>query len=450
MTRLTQTLSARDASRDRMVREMAAAVRDRLGGTAIEDEREVWRYACSGVVPGFVARPRSAEEVCELVSMTRQRSCGMVVVGHGTHLGIGFPPQRYDVALSTRELQRIVAHDAGDLTVTVEAGVTLGTLNEALAREQQWLPLDPPQPEGVTIGGLIAADRNGPLRLAYGKVRDMLIGIKFVNGDGQVLKGGGRVVKNVAGYDVPKLLIGSYGTLGVIVEASFKLRPLPARQTAFLCSMPSLGAAVAQGQALLGSGLDPCFVEALNATAAEMMGVGQSPVLLAGFAGTEAEVVSQTAQLARALPGVAEVHEDEMASVRKALCGFPQPLSEDALVARVSTVPSVLGGLLDRFEVEAHRRGLTLEIAAHAASGVAWCQLAGPLPLLEFELCADWMRVHGRAAGGWVVFEALPAELCGRVDPWGFSEPSERLMQGIKRSLDPAGIFSPGRFVGRI
>jgi glycolate oxidase FAD binding subunit len=393
--------------------------------------------------------PGSVEEVCDAVRLAAANQFATVPCGHGTHLYIGWPPRRYDAALSVRRLDRIVAHDASDLTVTVEAGARLHALNARLAQAGQWLPLDPSYGDSITVGGLLAADRNGPMRLAYGKVRDLLLGVKAVTADGEVLGGGGKVVKNVAGYDLPKLFVGSFGTLGVIVEASFRVWPRPAEQRVFIWPAASAVEAVESGLTLLHSGVNPILLEALNANAGETVGVG-SAALVVGCAGSEAEVQAQETRLGELLPGVQVVEDREAEALRKALAAFPQPMNEDALVARVSVLPTDLGRLLKRFEAEAESRGVTLEVAAHAGSGVAWCQLAGPLSPLDFALCAESMRLQTRASRGWIVFEALPAGLHGRFDPWGFNETALPLMRRVKNALDPAGLFSPGRFVGGI
>ena len=168
-------------------------------------------------------------------------------------LGCGNLLQRYDVALSTRRLARILAHEAADMTVTVEAGATLAAVNAALEPARQRLPLDPPHPEHTTIGAAIATDASGPLRLSQGKVRDLLIGIKVVLADGTLIKGGGRVVKNVAGYDLMKLFTGSFGTLGAVVEATFRLRPRPEREVLFAVPAREIGIAASLALEVLGA-----------------------------------------------------------------------------------------------------------------------------------------------------------------------------------------------------
>jgi glycolate oxidase FAD binding subunit len=427
-----------------------ARLRDRLPAEAI-DPSAVYRYAAAGAVPQCVLSPGTVQEVAAAVRAARETGLALIPAGHPTHLDIGRPPRRYDAALSTRRLDRILAHEAGDMTVTAEAGVTLAGLASALAVQQQCLPLDPARAADMTIGGLIAADRSGPLRCAHGKVRDWLIGVQVVTADGQLVRGGGRVVKNVAGYDLPKLFTGSFGTLGVVVEATFKVRPLPEREALFVWPLATLPEAIGQAAALLGSPVFPVLLEVLNEAAAETLGLDARPCLVIGCAGGAPHLDEQERRLDHLAAGAVErCGEDRVRGLRRALSDFSQPATEDGVVARVSAVPTVLGALLPQIEAAAQERGLVAEIAAHAGSGVAWCQLLGGADVLRLAELAEWVRAAARQRGAWVVFEALPEALRGRLDPWDFATPALRLMEGVKRALDPAGMFSPGRFVGGI
>jgi glycolate oxidase FAD binding subunit len=432
----------------------AAAIVDlgeRLGPGRVEAGEGLWRFAAAGRTPRCVVRPERTDQIGETVEVARRSDLGIIPCGGGTSLDIGFPPRRYDVALCLGGLDRIIAHDAEDMTVTVEPGVTLGALDEALGRAGQWLPLDPARADQVTVGGLIAADRSGPLRLAHGKVRDLLIGLRVVTAGGEIVRGGGRVVKNVAGYDLPKLLAGSFGTLGVIVEATFKVRPRPAERRLFVLPLRSIADAVDQAMRLADSPLCPESLEAVNESAAEATGVASGAALVVGLAGSAAETAAGEALLAEQAGREMEACEPERAAaVRRALRDFPAPASEDAIVARIAILPGNLASLLRRIEWEAAARRIVVEIAAHAGSGVAWCQGFEATDPRALPLFAEWIRVTTRELDGWVVFEALPEALRQRVDPWGFSEPSVRLMKAVKEALDPGGLFSPGRFVGGI
>lgn len=424
-----------------------------LGGVALEEGDATWRYAAAGVLPAAVARPRTTAEVTAVVADARRRGQALIPVGRGARLGLGNPPRRYDVALSTVLLDGVERHVAEDMTVTVRAGTTLQRLNHELGERGQWLPLDPAVAEETTVGGLIAADASGPLRHAHGKVRDFLIGIELVSGTGEVVRGGGRVVKNVAGYDLPKLLCGSCGTLGVIVAATFKTRPRPVAERLYVVTCADVGEACRRALALDREVGAICFLEALGDGACEAIGVEARAALVIGTAGTEAEVESAQAELpARLGVGVSRCEPARAAVVAKAVRNAALPFDDDALVGRVAVLPGALPGLLARVESEARARGVVVEVAAHAAAGVARCQIVC-VDAPRAALFAEWLRLTVRQSGGWVTYEAIPESLRRepqRVDAWGMSGPTLALMRGVKSVFDPDAILSPGRFVGGI
>jgi glycolate dehydrogenase FAD-binding subunit len=428
-----------------------AAVRERLPGGMIEAGEGVWRYGAAGIVPEGVVRPSNVEEVAAAVRAVAECGGALVACGNATHLDVGWPPRAYDVALSTTRLARVLAHEAADMTITVEAGATLAAVDAVLAGAGQWLPLDPPRAGDMTVGGLIAADRCGPSRLSQGKVRDLLIGLGVILADGTKVRGGGRVVKNVAGYDLPKLFTGSFGTLGVIVEATFKVRPRPGPTALFVLPASSVAEAVQRALRLLDGGLCPLLLEAVNEPAAETLSLGETAALLVGLAGSAAEIGAETERMAKLGAAGATRYEGERArALVEAVRGSVLPSDEEALIAKLAALPARLAPVLERTEVEARARGVLVEITAHAGNGIAWCQVLGSSDPQAAALFAEWLRIFARQLGAWVVFEALPAALRDTFDPWGFNEKSVPLMAGVKRALDPGGVFSPGRFVGRI
>ena len=184
-------------------------------------------YVLEGRTPEAVVFPGCKEEICAILALAGEEGIPVTPWGGGTKLGIGLPPSRVGLVLGLRRLDRILEHEPGDLTATVEAGITLGALQARLGKRGQWLSLDPACPDRATVGGILASDASGPRRHLYGTARDLLIGLTVVSAEGAIVRGGGKVVKNVAGYDLPKLYIGSFGTLGVLVEATIRLRPRP-------------------------------------------------------------------------------------------------------------------------------------------------------------------------------------------------------------------------------
>ena len=399
--------------------DIAAALRAHLGADAVGDDTGA--FAVAGRSPSCVVSPASVAQVREALSFAHERRLAVVPCGNGTHLHVGSPPARYDLALSLRRLSRVLAHEAADMTVTVEAGASLAALNSTLAATGQWLPFDPPRRDRVTVGGLIAGDLNGPLRLSQGKVRDSLIGITVALADGAVVKAGGKVVKNVAGYDLAKLFTGSAGTLGVIVEATFKIRPRPEATRVVWLPADSLRAAAEVAAAITELAVAPLFLEIVDLAAATEAGLGSAGVAV-GLGGIVEELEAQQAALSRLRDAPPRVLDDsEAARVGEWLSDFPRQ-SKAAVTARISLLPTELFAMLPRVATEAGARGLALQLVAHAGNGVARARIDGDEA--QAVLFCEWLRITAREHGGWVVFDHLADALHGRVDPFGHPGPA--------------------------
>src|SRR5579864_1761256 len=232
---------------------------------------ELRNYAVDGLLPRLVVIPDSVEQVAQIVALTNQQGLKLLTRGGGSRINLGGIPEQIDVLLETTKLTRLLEHEAPDLTCHVEAGITLATLQAQLATKGQWLALDPPDAEQATLGGILASNASGPKRLRYGTARDIVIGLHVVQSSGEIARSGGRVVKNVAGYDLNKLYIGSLGTLGIIVEANLKLQPLPPDERTLLLTFASARDATQTVIGLLGSLLTPGAIELIDAGAASDM-----------------------------------------------------------------------------------------------------------------------------------------------------------------------------------
>src|SRR5262249_23152301 len=232
---------------------------------------ELQGYAVDGLEPVAAVLPGSAEEVGEVVRLAAAEKLAVIPVGGRTKLGVGAPPRRYDVAMDVTRLGRVLAYDPGDLTLGVEAGIRFRELDKVLAVEKQFVPLMPPFAERATIGGVLATNSSTPLRHAYGSARDYVLGMEFVTGEGRCAKSGGRVVKNVSGYDLHKLIIGALGTLGVITRVTFKTFPLPRAQTTFVASFAQAKEALGLCHTIAKSPLQPRLVEVVDPNAAELL-----------------------------------------------------------------------------------------------------------------------------------------------------------------------------------
>jgi glycolate oxidase FAD binding subunit len=340
----------------------------------------------------------------------------------------------------------------------------MDALQSALGARGQWVSLDPPFPSRATLGGVLATNAAGPRRHLYGTARDVVIGMRVVGADGAVVRGGGKVVKNVAGYDLVKLYLGSLGTLGLIVEATLKLRPRPEADEACWALFPGLTAAAAAVGRVLASDLLPHSVELLDeeATAACAVATGVpagsgTAALLLGFDGLPATVAWQLGEAARLLddagatqvvPLDAALGPRVLAFVRDIRGAVAEPLA----VAKVALVPTRVGPYAAESAAVARAAGLRLLTAAHAGSGVATLVLTpgdgGPAGAATTAKTLAGFRERARALGGQLVVEWAPLAVKEEVAVWDEPGAALRLMAGIKAQLDPQGIMNPGRFVG--
>jgi glycolate oxidase FAD binding subunit len=384
--------------------------------------------AFDGVAAGRVVDAASIEDVRAIV-----RAGGTIVAtGRGAHLAVGAPPRRVDTLLRLGGLARVVAHEAHDMTVTVEAGCSLDALARTLDTAGQWLPLDPPVFADTTIGGLVAANLAGPLRASQGTVRDLLIGLTVVGAEGALVRGGGRVVKNVAGYDLPKVHVGALGTLGVIVEATFKVRPRPEREAAVVLRT----AAAVETALAVRDAFDPLWLEAGT--------LAGGPGVAVGIGGIAPEVDAarrMLESLARAR-GVELQWIDEAAALRRELADFA--VAPAAAVLRASVLPADVPWAMARVAAVA---GAAVPALAHVANGVVRARLddATTVPRV-----VERLRPEIESRGGFLVVERARPDVKAGLDVWGHPGEGLALMRGVKAALDPSGIFAPGRFAGSI
>ena len=233
-------------------------------------------YAIDGLTPRWVVRPADRREAAQILGWASSEAIKVAPWGGGTQVNLGNPPEELDLVLDLSLLDQVVDFQPADLTVTVEAGITLESLQRHLASAGKFLPLEAPLADRATLGGILATSSVGPLRQAYGLPRDWLIGIRVISPAGDETKAGGRVVKNVTGYDLNKLYTGSLGTLGVIVEATFKLAPLPANQSALVASFPSVQQGIEAGRTLSRQVFGPLGLQVLNGAASRRLGLARA------------------------------------------------------------------------------------------------------------------------------------------------------------------------------
>lgn len=380
-------------------------------------------YGVCGVEARNIAQPAELDQLVEVMRSTAADEQAVVVRGAGTQIDEGHAPDRVDVVVQSTRLDRIVEHAAGDLVVTVQAGVPLADLQAELAGSGQWLALDPPYPE-ATVGGIVAAAASGPRRLRWGTPRDLVIGMTVVLADGTVARSGGKVVKNVAGYDMGKLFTGSYGTLGVIAELTFRLHPRPKALRAVTAQPGDLGVAV---DAVKGSGVQPSAIE-WDGDELSVLVEGSEPAARAQaerIAGMIGGAVND-----RLPDGFGDRPWERPASRRSGDAG--------QVGLKVTHRLGALGGALDAI----HAHLPAARIRSHAGSGVIWVGYddgdLGPVTRLR--------RAVAELDGQVTVVEA-PAEAKQGFDVWGPVRGID-VMRRIKEQFDPERRMAPGRFIG--
>ena len=408
---------------------------------------ELSAFAVDGLTPLAAVSPSTYEQVAEVMRYAHAEGLAVIPWGGGTHTHIGNVPGRYDIALSLARLDRIVEHEPADLTASCQAGITLDRLRGHLGKHAQLVPLDPPWGEKATVGGVLAANASGPSRHAYGAPRDFTIGLRVVTADGRVTKTGGRVVKNVAGYDLCKLYIGSLGTLGIIVEATFKLAPQPRAERTVFATFETPARACAFSAELQRRGLAIRAVQLLNPTAASATRLapdGPSALVL-DLAGTPQAVERSRREMSELAQGAAADLSDvaNAANVWESV-GRLSSTADSVLSCKATALPTRMPSLIDSLEAV----GGPPRILALPTIGVLYASWAH---LDNAEETIGRLRAATSGAGGSLVIEVCPLDLKRRLDVFpDVSGPSFDLMRRIKQQFDPKGILSPGRHLGRL
>lgn len=415
-----------------------AALLDRLAARAGAGAARVAGVhdAVDGVRPRLAAEPATRDALAATLAWAASERLRVLVAGGRTKLAWGAPAVPADLLLSTAGLHGVVEHRHGDLTATVEAGATLASTNAALAAHGQRLPWDPPWPDRATIGGIVATNDSGPRRHGHGAPRDAIIGVTLARMDGRVAKAGGIVVKNVAGYDLARLLTGSFGCLGVILTATFKLAPAPPASRTVEVEVGDLEAAAPVAGDLARSTLTPTAIEV----------AAPPPRLLIRFESVEASV-SQQAAAACAIVGargaaVVLAGEEERAAWRRQAAHW----SAGGTLVKLSAAPADLFPALVRFRDEAAAAGVDVAVAGRAGLGVVDVRLDGSADA-QARLVEE-LRSRLPAGRGSAVIRRGDPDLRRRVDAWGPIGDSLRVMQAIKRQFDPDGLLNTGRGPG--
>jgi glycolate oxidase FAD binding subunit len=399
-------------------------------------------------IPSCIVYPSISKELARVMMHAHSQHWGVLPCGSGSKLGWGGLAKDVDLVVSTQCLNRVIEHAVGDLTVTVEAGVKFADLQDLLLKTGQFLPLEPAYPQDATIGGIIATADSGSLRQRYGGVRDMLLGISFVRSDGQIAKAGGRVVKNVAGYDLMKLFTGSYGTLGILTEVTFRVYPVPeAAGTVVLIG--GAEAIASATQTLLASALTPTAIDLLSTKVVTQLGIGQGLGLIVRFQSVAQSVKEQCSRLLEVgqtlnLQGTLYTDVEE-ASLWQSL---PEQIwkasQQPAITCKIGVLPNTAVTTLTQLDDLTSSTGLGL---IHAGSGLGLLRLD---PTTVTPQVIMKMREYCQAQNGFLTVLEAPIALKQQLDVWGYSGNGLNIMRLIKQQFDPKNILSPQRFVGGI
>ena len=401
--------------------------------------------AVAGVLPKWVVEPGTEQELAQVLRAANEAGLAVIPRGGGTKLSWGNPPKRADVVLSTARLDGVVEHAWADLTATVEAGCTVQKLQGALAQHGQRLALDAAWPEKATIGGILSTNESGALRVRFGSLRDLIIGVTLALPDGTLASSGGKVVKNVAGYDLPKLATGALGTLGMITRAVFRLHPMPRNSRTLTIAAQDAN----EAQRLILS-----IQDSKLAHAALQMRVSAetAPEIDVLFEGTEAGLAAQHAQVAK-IVGPAALREaaSDVWMKRQELLDVAQSRASESpghatAVAKMCVLPASIAAAMQRVALTAQAKELRWS-AVIQATGVGW------------------IRLEGKSAGLYMGLQTLRGELerdraslvmlgqtvlSASFDAWGDAGDALPLMRAVKQQFDPKNTLNPGRFVGGI
>lgn len=429
------------------------ALREALGSDAVLTGERAAAYGLGGTAPAAAVLPRDEADVSRTLAVAFRDGLGVVPWGGGVHQSLGRAPSRYDVALDLARLNRVLAYEPADMTATVQAGIRLADLQERLGEAGQLWPLDPPRADQATVGGIVAAGLAGPLRCRYGTARDLVLGVRVAHADGTISKAGSRVVKNATAYDLTKLYAGSYGTLGVVLEATLRLQPRPAVEGGWLLAGATIERCHDAVMRILGSHLAPTRVELLDGVCLGRCGLSASESAVAvSFAGVRGAVQDQ-GESVRSMAGelglrIGEI--EDRAHLWRVVRDFPWPAqgpdsSAITVLWRGSVPPSDGGKAVQavRHAVVGHGE---VAIAATASHGA----LRGALRATTSDLAARGVaaaREALTALGGFLVVMEAPETVRATLDVWGPMPAEVTWMRRIRSAFDTKAILNPGRFI---
>ena len=424
------------------------AITDTLGVDKVSEGNAT--DAIDGIEPSVVASPQNADELSRLLSFANEAGLAVAPRGGGTQLVLGNRMKQLDVVADLSGLKRVVQHNAADLTLIVEAGITLEALRETLAAEGQFLALDAPLPERATVGGTLATGVSGPLKWQYGSARDLVIGMKVAQADGRITQSGGNVVKNVSGYDMARLHVGGLGTLGIITEVSFKLTPMPRSETTLLARFSSASKCMSAALAIFNSGVMPIALTAFNKGVIERIGQGDEDdseyalaVRLGGRPRTLRRMEDEAFVAIRERTAQVDRLEQDAETLWSYLADFGYAESKESVIsARIAVLPN---GIVKMMEfLDECKDAAVVAQPGYGTMSVHW-----------FDDVASSSAIHGareaaHALSGSLIVERAPMAVKDSIDVWDYTGESLEVMRNLKAQYDPNGILNPNRFTGGI
>ena len=409
---------------------------------AIVGREYLWPATLGDVIdellPGRIIAPGTAQEIAQVLQYCSSAGLSVVPRGGGTKLGLGNRPQKADLILSTERLNRVIEHAWGDMTATVEAGCTIDKLQHTLEEHRQRLATDPLWPERCTVGGLLATAESGTLRIRYGAIRDLVLGVEVALPDGNLIKVGGKVVKNVAGYDLTKLIIGSLGTLGVITRAVFRLHPLAVATATYSTSVSRMAEATKLVLAILDSHVVYTGLQ-VRADRPDQIAVDVR------VEGIPESLHDHCEKLSKVAAGLTFVESSaDVWNARQNLFAGPG----NSAVCKCSVLPTHIGSLCDAIFRYAALEDVAVKLVAQG-TGLAEVRL-GAAQIPSLLQVVNGVRGELDRLAGTMIVQQCPISMKEAVDVWGTLKDALPLMQQIKGKFDPARTLNPGRFVGAI
>ncbi len=396
-------------------------------------------------LPSCIALPSTGAELGKVMAIASTQKWRVLPMGQGSKLSWGGLAEGIDLVVSTARMNRVVEHAVGDFTVTVEPGLKVAELQRVLAEQRQFLAIDPAFENQSTVGGVVATADTGSLRQRYGGLRDMLIGVQFARYDGELARAGGRVVKNVAGYDLMKLMTGSYGSLGILSELTFRLYPMQACSRSLVLTGDSRAIEAATAEVRL-SGLTPVALDVLSGAGME------SRSLVARFQGIEDGVEEQAAWLRKiAVTQGMRCEEMEGAEDENFWARSHQAIRSDTVLCKVGLRPSGIPWLIEL----ADQVMPGAEVRLYGSSGLGWIQFEQSVELSGESVDSivsglKELRSHCQKNAGFLTLLQASKAVKQKIDVWGYSGNALSVMSDIKQMFDPHKMLSPGRFVGKL